>query len=254
VLPELRDRYGLATTVSRVVRTAGLSESGVAESCAALVERLEASGNPTIAFLASRGQTRVRVTAKAADHDAANALAAPVVEELVAIFGIGVVGIDGEGLEHAVGRQLVRLGWTLGLAESITGGGVGARLVRVPGASAWFRGALVTYASEVKSRLADVDPELLDSVGPVSEAVAEALAIGAQERLEADVGLAVVGVAGPSEQGGQPVGTVCLGLVTPDGVPRTRSLQLPGRERVELQEWAAGAALDFLRRRLAEQA
>lgn len=252
VVPELRERAGAATVVSRLVRTAGMAESAVAEAAGPLVERLEAAGNPTIAFLASRGETRVRVTAKAATRDQALALARPVVDELLALLGTGVVGVDDEGTEHAVGRLLGQRGWSLGVAESITGGGLGARIVRVPGASGWFRGGLTVYATDLKTSLAGVDPSLLASEGPVSPEVARGLARGARDRLGADVGLAVVGVAGPTEQDGHPVGTVVVASALPgDGDGESRSRVLPSRDRAELQEWAAGMALDHLRRRLA---
>jgi nicotinamide-nucleotide amidase len=250
VIPELIERGGLATTVSRVVRTAGMAESAVAEALAELNEQLDGAGNPTIAFLASRGETRVRVTGKAASRPEALGLVDPVVDTIVDLLGRGVTGVDDEGTEHAVARELLRRGWTLGVAESVTGGGLGARLVRVPGASAWFRGGLVTYATEVKRSLAGLAMGMLRE-GAVSEEVAAALASAARDRLEADVGLAVVGVAGPDPQDDQPVGTVCIASVVPDGPPQTRMVRLPARARVELQEWAAGAALDHLRRRLA---
>lgn len=252
VLPALQRRAGSATTVSRVVRTAGMSESGVAERCAVLVERLETAGNPTIAFLASRGETRVRVTAKAADRVAALALADPVVAELIELLGTGVTGVDDEGVEHAIARQLRRAGRTLGLAESMTGGGVGARLVTVPGASEWLRGGLITYVMATKTELAGVEPAVLDRHGPVSEPTAAALAVAARTRLAADVGLSVVGVAGPAPQADQEVGTICLGVVVDERDAATRTVRLPGRERGFIQEFAASAALDFLRRHLAE--
>lgn len=251
VIPELVERGGLATTVSRVVRTTGMAESAVAELAAELNDRLDAAGNPTIAFLASGGETKVRVTGKAATREEALALVDPVVSELVSLLGGGVAGIDDEGSEHAVAALLLASGWTLAVAESVTGGGLGARLVRVPGASRWFRGGLVTYATDTKSSLAQVDASLLEAEGPVSERTALALAHGARERLAADVGLAVVGVAGPDPQGGQPVGTVCVASVLPDGQERSRLVRLPTDGRAEVQEWAAGAALDHLRRRLA---
>ena len=201
LLPALQERYGLAATVSRLVRTSGMSESSVAERLADLVADLDAAGNPTIAFLASRGETRVRVTARAATVAAAGVIAEPVVAAVVARLGDGVSGLDGEGVEHAIARQLLAMGLTLATAESVTGGGVGARLVRVDGASDWYRGGLITYATSTKAELAGVDPALLGREGPVSEPVAAALAAGARERLGADLGLAVVGVAGPRPRG-----------------------------------------------------
>lgn len=251
VVPDLVRRGVLATTVSRTVRTAGMSESGVAELLAPVVDELDAAGNPTVAFLASRGETRVRVTGKGPSRDAALALVEPVVERVVAFLGAGFTGLDDEGVEHAVGRMLLRMGLTLAVGESVTGGGVGARLVAVPGASAWFRGGLVTYATDAKASLGGVDPVILEREGPVAESTAAALAAGARRRLAADVGLAVVGVAGPELQGGRAVGTCCVAVAGPDGVPRSRTVTLPGRSRADIQEFAASIALDYLRRRLA---
>ena len=252
VLPRLRAAAGTATTVSRVVRTAGMAESAVGEAVQPVVVRLEAAGNPTVAFLATKGETRVRLTAKAETREAALALLDPLVDEVVGVLGNNVAGIDDEGLEWTIARQLTALGMTLGLAESVTGGGVSARLVTVPGASAWLRGSLVTYATQVKSSVAGVPADLLEEHGPVSEATAAALAAGARSVLESDVGLAVVGVAGPTEQGGQPVGFTCVGVALPDGSTTTTARRLPARARVELQEFAVSMALDFLRRRLAD--
>jgi nicotinamide-nucleotide amidase len=252
VIADLVQRGGLAATASRTIRTAGISESEVAERCAPVIDELGMVANPTITLLASRGETRVRVTAKAASRKAALALADPVVDRLVSLLGASVTGIDDEGVEAAIGRRLRRLGLTLSVAESVTGGGVAARIVSVPGASDWFLGGLVTYATSVKATLGAVDPTVLKRDGAVAESTVGQLAVGARERLGADVGLAVVGVAGPTGQSGRPIGTCCLGVALPDGAVRTRTVRLPGRTRVDVQEFAASAALDYLRRRLAE--
>ena len=252
VIPDLVERAGLSATISRTVRTAGMSESGVAEAIDEVVDDLDGRRNPTIALLASRGETRVRLTAKAPSREAALVLLAPVVERVVELLGAAAVGIDDEGVEAAIARQLRRLKLTLAVAESITGGGVASRIVSVPGSSDWFRGGIITYATGTKVSLAGVDPELLEREGPVSEATAGALARGAADRLGADVGLGVVGVAGPTGQGGREVGTCCLGVLLRDGAVRTRTVHLPGRTRADVQEFAASAALDYLRRRLAE--
>ena len=121
----------------------------------------------------------------------------------------------------------------------------------VPGASDWFAGGLITYATPAKVALAGVDAGLLAAAGPVSRETAMALAAGARERLSADVGLAVVGVAGPTPQGGQPVGTTWVAAALPDGSAPSASRRLPARSRPDVQAFAASMALDFLRRRLA---
>ncbi len=251
VVPELAGRAGAQVTVSRLVRTAGMSESLVAERAGALVERLEDAGNPTVAFLASRGETRVRVTGKAGSREAALALVDPVVEELVDLLGAGVAGLDDEGVEQAVARQLRERGWTLALAESVTGGLVTGRLVGVVGASDWLRGGLVVYTTASKRALAGLG-DVLEAHGPVSEATSIALAAAARERLDGDVGVGVTGVAGPDARGGLAPGTIIVAVDLPDRPPGARTVALPPRERPALLEFATSAVLDHLRRALAD--
>ena len=155
-----------------------------------------------------------------------------------------VFGIDDEAIEDAVARALAVHGLTLGLAESLTGGLAASRLVNVPGASEWFRGSVVSYASEVKFDVLGV-PE-----GPVvTEDAARAMADGARRVLGADVGLSVTGVAGPTEQDGRPVGTVFVGLARPDRATEAVAFTVPG-DRDRIRQYATIAALDFLRRSL----
>lgn len=249
VMPLLRRRGGLAVTVSRTVHTAGIAESDVAERCADVVDRVHRAGTVQVAFLASQGQTQIRVSARARDAAAAHAVVDPVLAEIVELLGPAVVGLDDEGVEHGIARLLAARGWTLALAESITGGGVGARLVTVPGASGWFTGGVVTYATTAKPLLAGVPDRVLAEQGPVSEQTARALAVGVRDRLGTDVGLAVVGVAGPTTQGDRPVGTVCVAVAGPTGI-HMRTVHLPPRSRVDVQRLAATTALEYLRRRL----
>jgi nicotinamide-nucleotide amidase len=163
--------------------------------------------------------------------------------ELRALLGNLVFGVDDDTMEAAVGALLEDAGLTLGLAESMTGGLVASRLVNVEGSSAWFRGSIVSYASEVKFDLLDV-PE-----GPVvSEPAAAAMAEGAAKRLGADIGLSVTGVAGPAEQDGMPVGTVFFGLFL-DGSTDVVHRRLPG-DRERIRQFAAISMLDHLRREL----
>jgi nicotinamide-nucleotide amidase len=250
VLPDLTARAGTRSTiVSRVLRTWGLSESGLAELVAPRIDALDAAGgNPTIAFLASGMEgIKVRVTAKAEDTAAALALLEAEDAELRKILGTHVFGVDDDTMETAVGVLLEEQGLSLGLAESMTGGLVSSRLVNVPGSSAWYRGAVVSYASEVKFDVLGV-PE-----GPVVSAeAARAMAEGARKVLGADVGLSVTGVAGPAEQDGQPVGTVFLGVALDDDADAVH-VQLPG-DRERIRQYATISLLDVLRRRLLDRA
>jgi PncC family amidohydrolase len=155
-------------------------------------------------------------------------------------------------LEEAVVVGLRRRGWTVGLAESVTAGGVAARLARVPGASDVLRGALVVYATDTKTAVAGVDERLLREEGPVAERVVEALAESARDRLGADVGLGIVGVAGPTEQGGERVGTVRVALALPGRPTVAHRFDLEARDRVAVQAAAVAAGLAALHRALGD--
>lgn len=250
VLPDLQARAGTRSTiVSRVLRTWGLAESTLAELVAPRLVALDAAGgNPTIAFLASGIEgIKLRITAKADDTAAALALLEAEDAELRALLGTYVFGVDDDTMETAVGVLLEEQGLSLGLAESMTGGLVASRLVNVEGSSAWFRGCVVSYASEVKFDLLGV-PE-----GPVvSEEAARAMAEGARKVLGADVGLSVTGVAGPARQEGQPVGTAFFGMAIDDDT-QVVQVKLPG-DRDRIRQFAAISLLDMLRRRLLDRA
>ncbi len=242
--------------VSRVIRTWGMSESSLAETLAEHIEALDAAapaaggGSPppaTIAFLASGIEgIKVRVTVRADDDPSAASRLDAEEQEIRRILheaaGDVVFGIDDEAIEDAVARALLGQGLTLGLAESLTGGLAASRLVNVPGASAWFRGSVVSYASEVKYDVLGV-PE-----GPVvSEAAARAMADGARSVLGADVGLSMTGVAGPDPQDDRPPGTVFVGLARPGHPTEAFSFTVPG-DRDRVRQYATIAALDLLRR------
>jgi nicotinamide-nucleotide amidase len=246
VLPELRRRTGDPSVIaSRVLRTWGESESGLNERLDDVIAELDALGNPTLAFLASGWEgLKVRVTAKASDVASARAVLDEWEVRVRACVGDVVFGVDGDTMESVVLEALRRRGLTLGLAESVTGGLVGARLTGVAGASDVLRGAIVSYASDVKRDLLGVGP------GPVvSEAAAVAMADGARRVLRADVGLSLTGVAGPAEQDGQPVGTLWVGIATASGT-EARVLRLGG-QRDLMRQFSVIASLDLLRRHLA---
>ena len=253
VLPDLRARMVAAgeegIIASRVLRTWGASESGIAEALAERVEALDGSGAVTLAFLASGMEgIKVRITARARTAaEVAPLLAAEedaVRRDLEERLGDIVFGVDDESMEVAVSQRLTAHRLTLGVAESLTGGLIASRLVGVPGASAWFRGGVVAYDSQVKFDVLGVP------TGPVvTEAAAAAMAEGARRVTGADVGLGITGVAGPDDQEGVAPGTVFVGLALPGEPPRTRRLQVPGdRERV--RQFGTISTLDLLRRAL----
>jgi nicotinamide-nucleotide amidase len=246
ILPELRAMAGGDVIASRVLRIAGLGESAVAERLADLFASAE---NPTIAYLASMGEVRVRLTAKAPTAEGARALLAPLVAEVGARLGDLVFSLEDESLEATVLRLLEDARRTLACAESLTGGGVGQRLTSVPGASASFAGSAVVYSTEAKRRVLGVSEEALAG-GTVTARCALAMAEGALALFEADVALALTGAAGPEPHDGAPVGTIWLALAATDGTRHTRGFVSRG-ERDRVRRWAEQAGLDLVRRFLA---
>ncbi|MGD0742555.1 MAG: competence/damage-inducible protein A [Acidimicrobiales bacterium] len=248
VAPELRRRAGGAGVIaSRVLRTWGIGESRLGELVAPRHAALEVGGEgaPTIAFLA-RGLegVQLRVTVKTSTPEAARAVLDAEEAALRRIVGEHVFGVDEETMGVRIGALLTARNATLGVAESYTGGLVAAALVAAPGASSWFRGGTVAYASDLKRVLLGVPAGLV-----VSEQAAAAMADGARRLAGADFGLATTGVAGPDAQEGLPPGTAFAGLALPDGRTEAVAFDLFG-DRQRVRELGTMNTLDWLRRRL----
>ena len=244
ILPELAEAEG-GVVRSRVLRCAGIGESALAER---VDDLFSGSTNPSIAFLASSGEVKVRVTAKAATAEKAERLIEPVAEEIRRRLGDDVFTSSDESLEAAVVRLLGARGSTLACAESITGGGVGVRITSVPGASEVFVGSAVVYRNEAKRAILGVSKETLEGPGPVSEPCAREMAAGARRVFGADLGLSLTGAAGPDPHGGAPPGVIWIAL-DGDAVTHARGFQVPG-ERDRVRRWSEQAALDLVRRHL----
>ncbi|WP_052666659.1 CinA family nicotinamide mononucleotide deamidase-related protein [Nitriliruptor alkaliphilus] len=248
IAPELLALAGAGATLTRIVHVVGRGESSIAE----IVEPLVADRpGVTLSFLAKSEEVQVRLTVTADDAVAAREASQPLVEEVVGELGSSVAGIDEETLEDVLVRLLGATGTTVATAESATAGGISARLARVPGASHGLLGGVAVYATDAKHRLLDVDEGLLDEHGPVSGPVTDALARAARDRFGADWGIAVTGVAGPTEQNGLPIGTCFWALAHPDGRTEVHGRRIPG-DRGQIQARLGTAALDLLRRRLLE--
>jgi len=244
VLPSLRAESGEAseTVVSRMLRTWGESESRVGEL---LGDLFDEATNPTIAFLASAGEIKIRVTAKAATADEAEQLIAPVEAQVRERLGSRVFGADDDTIETVLFRLLGERGWAIGTAESMTGGTLAARLTSVPGASAVYRGSIIAYNAAQKQHLLGVPSDLVATDGVVSEGVATAMAEGGAATLGVDVCVAVTGVAGPETHGGRRVGTIAVAVTTPRGT-QARTLKMPG-DRERIRTYAATSALHLTR-------
>ena len=246
ILPDLRARSGDTSVIaSRVIRTWGESESGLNERLNPIIAQLEEIGNPTLAFLASGWEgIKVRLTAKGADSQQAHAVLDEWQAKVLEVVGDVVFGFDADNMESVVLNLLREQGLTLGLAESVTGGLVSGRLTSIPGASDVLRGSVVSYSSEVKFDLLGVPR------GPVvNEAAAVAMAEGARRVLGADVALSLTGVAGPAEQDGQPVGTLCIAVAMNGRSTVSTTLRMPG-QRDQMRQMSVISSLDFLRKQL----
>jgi nicotinamide-nucleotide amidase len=238
--------WGQEAIYSQVLKFWGIPESTLAEKVADLL----AMDNPTVAPYASMGEVRLRISARSASEAEALQLIEPVSQKVREMAGSHYFGSDEETLPAVVVRQLQERGETVAVAESCTGGGIGATLTEVPGASAVFLGGTIAYSNEVKRHWLQVSPEDLQTQGAVSAPVAEQMALGVRGSFGSHWGVSVTGIAGPG--GGtleKPVGLVYIGLAAPDG--RVKSIQHRFGENSQ-RNWIRHAsvryAIDHLRR------
>lgn len=250
-IPYLKAQGWVTSTVhSRLLRFWGISESALAEK----VKPFFDLQNPTVAPYANLGEVKLRITALADTEIAAQELIAPVEQQLREIGGLDYYGADEDSLASVVGTLLQTRGATLAVAESCTGGGLGAMLTQISGSSSYFWGGIISYDNSVKVNLLGVNPQDLAEQGAVSHAIAQQMAAGVRDRLNTSWGLSITGVAGPtggSEE--KPVGLVYIGLA---GKTAVRSYEhrfgaIRGREWI--RHLSACTALDYLRRALLKQ-
>jgi nicotinamide-nucleotide amidase len=243
VIPFLAAQAGddRGVIASRLLRTWGESESRIA---VVLADIYEESENPTLAFLASGGEIKLRLTARAGTREEAARLIDPMDTEIRRRLGPLVFGADEDTVERIVLAMCAERGWLLATAESATGGMVAAAITAIPGASATFCGSVVAYTRGAKEALLDVPASIMDDHGLVSEETALAMAAGAVERLGADVVVAVTGSAGPDPLEHRP-GTMVFAVRTPERV-QARTLTFPG-DRERIRTYSTTTALHLLR-------
>jgi nicotinamide-nucleotide amidase len=244
VAPELARRSPGIVLVTRTLKTSGLSEAGVDERLSPLLK----STNPSVGVYARADGIHVRFAAKAPTAAEARALIEPLELEARRLLGPVVWGTDDDTFEKVVGEMLAERGLTLAAMESCTGGLLADTLTNVPGSSRYFRGSIVTYATEVKE-LMGVDPQVIERYGVISEETALAMAAAARARLGADIGVGITGVAGPDPQDGHPVGEVHIAVDLGDGRPQTLGYTMP-QTREQVKRRAVTQAINLLRRAL----
>jgi nicotinamide-nucleotide amidase len=240
--------WGQEIIYSRSLKFWGIGESALAEKVSAYFNM----PNPTVAPYAGKGEVRLRVCAKATSQAAAEALIAPIEQQIKEIAGLDFYGVNDDTLASVVGQLLRASGETLSVAESCTGGGLGQMLTEISGSSDYFWGGVISYDNSAKIGLLGVKPEDLEQFGAVSDHVAEQMAIGVKTRLSTTWGLSITGIAGPG--GGsdtKPVGLVYIGLAGPkDEVTNFKYQFGTMRDRSFIRHLSACTALDLLRRRL----
>jgi nicotinamide-nucleotide amidase len=242
ILPELT-AAGIAHLIkTRVFHCVGLPESELADR----FPDLATAPNPKMAFLPGGGEIRLRFVATGETIEACEAALEQAGRVVMQRIGDFVFGVDEVTLEGVVGAMLTERGLTVSTAESCTAGLLSSRIASVPGASKYLRGAVVAYASEVKSTELGVPAELIDKAGAVSEEVAAEMALGAKRKFSTDIALAVTCVAGPGESDGVPAGTAVLALAGVGGDLVVRTLRLPG-DRPQVRQFATTFALSLLR-------
>ena len=246
VMPYL-ERLSGNKLYSRELRIFGKGESTLTYELRDIIEN---QTNPTVAPYVKTGEVSLRVTALCQSLEEGEALARPMIDEIVSRVGDIVYSTIGESLPETCARMLLDENKTLAIAESCTGGLVASEFVAIPGCSKFLLEGCVTYSDQAKMLRLGVKQETLDAFGAVSEQCAREMAEGMRLSSGADYALATTGFAGPD--GGtpqEPVGSIYLALASPDGVT-TKHVQLFG-DRARVREIAALHAFDLLRRKLA---
>lgn len=231
---------------SRVLRLVGISESLAEEN---ILDLIQGQTNPTIAPYAGKGELRLRITARAADAQAAESLLSQTEGAIRLRLGAYIYGTDEESLQAAVARLLLEQQQTIATAESCTAGLVAAALTETPGSSAYLLGGEIVYSNEAKSQILGVSEAVLEAHGAVSVEAAGAMASGVRRLHGVDIGVSVTGIAGPG--GGseaKPVGLVYIGVADRNGI-QIEERRFAGT-RADVRARSVVAALQILFRRL----
>lgn len=243
-LPYLR-KLSEELIVSHSVRIFGLGESSVDDIFAEEMNRMT---NPTMAPYAKECDCLLQITAKAKSEAEAEEMIAPVMEHVMQRLGDVVYGVDVDCIEESVIKLLREKGMTFSAAESCTGGELAKRFTDMPGASAFFKGGVVTYTNEAKAKLLGIDPALIEEKGAVSYEVAKAMAENVRTLLGTDIGVGVTGLAGPDGDGVHEVGTVFVSLAV-EGETFVKELHMGAmRTRSFIRRMAGNHIYDMMRR------
>ncbi|WP_300568923.1 competence/damage-inducible protein A [Flavobacterium sp.] len=218
VVPKLIAKYERPYIIHKTILTYGVGESLLAERIESWEDNLP--DFIKLAYLPSPGRVRLRLSARGIDENLLHLGIATQIEKLQLIISDCIVGFDdGETIEVVLGKLLTEKKLTIATAESCTGGKIAATLTSVSGASNYFKGSVVSYATEVKEDILGISPDIIKKHSVVSAEVAEAMALQIQKLLNTDYAIATTGNAGPNKgEADAEVGTVFIGIATPKGV------------------------------------
>ena len=245
VIPWLnKQNVNKSCLISETLRFSGISESQLSEDIKDILE----SKNPTVAPYASLGEVKLRITAKSNNPDEANKLITPIKNEILYRSGTKYFGSDKDSLASIVLSILKKRKQTLAIAESCTGGGIGAEITAIPGSSDVFLGGIIAYKNSIKQELLNVPENLIKKYGAVSIKVVEAMAEGTLKKFGADWSIAVSGLAGPIDSDtSKPIGLVQFCIAGPHGIHSTPYQFNSHKARLEIQKLSVLKSLDLLR-------
>ncbi|MEO8515429.1 MAG: competence/damage-inducible protein A [Flavobacterium sp.] len=218
VVPKLIAKFERPYIIHKTILTYGVGESLLAERIESWEDNLPEFIK--LAYLPSPGRVRLRLSARGTDENKLHLGIAAQIEKLQLIISDCIVGYDdGETIEVVLGKLLTQKKLTIGTAESCTGGKIAATLTSVSGSSNYFKGSIVSYATEIKENVLGISPEIIEKYSVVSAQVAEAMAVQAKKILNTDYAISTTGNAGPNKgEADAEVGTVFIAIATPDGV------------------------------------
>jgi nicotinamide-nucleotide amidase len=248
VLPKIVKKFERPFIVHKTIMTYGLGESAIAERISELEEQLPSFIK--LAYLPNLGKVRLRLTAKGTDKSILENGINKVTTELYELIGDIITGEEQEGtLEAVVGKLLTEKKLTLATAESFTGGKIAEQITSVPGASAYFLGSVVSYATQVKIDVLKVPEELIKKNSVVSAEVARAMAVNVRELLKADFAMATTGNAGPTKgDSDAEIGTVYIAIATPNNVLVEKFTM--GNHRTRIVQKAVHKAFQMLQKEI----
>jgi len=244
VVPLLKNISGFKSVIkSRVLKITGLSEPKVNKKAKDL---LELKPPVTVGIYAKLGEVDLKITAKAESEARTLKLIAPIEKKIRKRLNDYIFGADEQTLEGVVGEKLLKSKKNMAIAESCTGGLIANRITDVPGSSKYFKTGIIAYSNQAKELLLDVPPGIIERYGAVSKQVAVKMAQGARRIFNADIGISVTGIAGPTgATKNKPLGLVFIAL-SKNNKTICKEFRFPG-DRVTVKWQASQAALDMLR-------